>query len=166
MPEARPGPVVSNSGPLIALACIGQLDLLGRIYGESLVPGAVFREVVEIGAGRPGASELRAAGWAKRVEVVEMAEPLLAEELGRGETEAITLATRAGARLVLMDDRRARRIAELAYRLRVKGVAGVLLQAKRARLVSAVRPLAHALRANGYRLSDRLIEALCREAGE
>ncbi len=43
MPD--PGPVVSNSGPLIALALVGQQEVLGRLFGKVLVPGAVFREV-------------------------------------------------------------------------------------------------------------------------
>ena len=51
------GPVVSNSGPLIALATVGQLDVLGSLYGSVLIPGAVFREVTEAGGGRPGALE-------------------------------------------------------------------------------------------------------------
>ena len=42
------GPVVSNSGPLIALATVGQLDVLGSLYGSVLMPGAVFRKVTGI----------------------------------------------------------------------------------------------------------------------
>ena len=38
--------VVSNASPLINLARIGNLDLLQRLYGEILVPEAVWREVV------------------------------------------------------------------------------------------------------------------------
>ncbi|HEV8714800.1 MAG TPA: DUF3368 domain-containing protein [Candidatus Binatia bacterium] len=88
------------------------------------------------------------------------------EELGDGEAEAITLAVRRKAKLLLMDDRRARRVAELAYGLRVKGVAGVLVAAKRRGLITTVRPLLEAMRAHGYYLSQRLIESACREVGE
>ena len=37
--------VVSNTTPLIALADIGQLELFHRLYGEILIPEAVFNEV-------------------------------------------------------------------------------------------------------------------------
>lgn len=57
------GPVVTNSGPLIALASVGQLDLLQSLYTIVLVPDAVWREVTEAGAGRPGARELLATSW-------------------------------------------------------------------------------------------------------
>jgi predicted nucleic acid-binding protein len=48
------GPVVTNSGPLIALASVGQLSILSALYTTVLVPEAVWREVTEAGAGRPG----------------------------------------------------------------------------------------------------------------
>jgi len=37
--------VVSNTGPLIALASIGQFDLLRRLFGKILIPPAVRAEV-------------------------------------------------------------------------------------------------------------------------
>lgn len=34
--------VVSNTSPIINLACVGQLDLLHQIYGSIVIPEAVF----------------------------------------------------------------------------------------------------------------------------
>lgn len=34
-------PVVSNAGPLIALARIGRLDLIERLFGQVIIPPAV-----------------------------------------------------------------------------------------------------------------------------
>ena len=65
-----------------------------------------------------------------------------------------------------MDELRARRIAERAYGLRVKGSAGVLVAAKRAGLIRAVRPLLESMVEQGYFLSHRLIERASNEAGE
>jgi predicted nucleic acid-binding protein len=163
---AESGPVVTNSGPLIALASVGQLDLLSALYTTILVPEAVWREVTEAGAGRPGARELLATSWTTRVPLDPPPDRLLTEELGAGEAEAIALAVQREAQLLLMDDRRARRVAELAYRLRVKGAAGILVAAKRRGLIAAVRPLFELMRVHGYYLSPRLIERACHEAGE
>ncbi len=44
--------VVVNSGPLMALAKIGLLDLLPRLYGQVSFPTAVFVEVVVRGRER------------------------------------------------------------------------------------------------------------------
>ncbi|HVT18236.1 MAG TPA: DUF3368 domain-containing protein [Thermoanaerobaculia bacterium] len=41
----------------------------------------------------------------------------------------------------MIDERRARRIAAQVYGLAVKGTAGILVEAKRAGIVSKVRPL-------------------------
>lgn len=92
-----PGPVVTDSGPLIALATVGQMDLLGKVFGTILVPDAVFREVAWYGARRPGADELAAATWAIRVDLEVPPEALLAEDVGPGESEAIALAVQRRA---------------------------------------------------------------------
>jgi uncharacterized protein len=57
--------VVSNASPLINLARISQLDLLRELYGELIIPEAVWQEVVVDGTGQPGADEIRAAAWIK-----------------------------------------------------------------------------------------------------
>jgi hypothetical protein len=163
---ADDGPVVTDTGPLIGLAAVRCLPLLSHLYGSVLVPDAVAREVCSPGAVRLGAVELASADRVTRVRLDVPVERLLSEELGAGEAEAITLAVHRGARLLLMDDRRARRIAEMAYGLRVKGAAGVLVSAKRRGLLPAARPVLVEMRARGYYLSDRIIERACVEAEE
>jgi predicted nucleic acid-binding protein len=163
MPE---GPIVCNAGPLIALALAGQLRVLGNLYRRVLVPEAVIYEITDAGAGRVGAEEVASSSWLERVPAGPSLEPLLAKELGPGEAAVISAAHRLGAKLVLIDERRGRRIAEQAYGLRVKGSAGILISAKRAGLIAAVRPCLDAMRSHGYYLSQRLFERALEEAGE
>ena len=160
------GPVICNAGPLIALSLIRRFDLLAQLYGRVLIPQAVFQEVVESGAGRAGAIETRSAPSIEPLRLERPPDPLLAKELGSGEAEVIAAGYALGARLVLIDERRARRIAEQAYRLRVKGSAGILVSAKRAGLLPSVRPLLEEMGRRGYFLSERLIERACTEVGE
>jgi predicted nucleic acid-binding protein len=160
------GPIVCNAGPLIALAMVGHLDLLRELYRRVLVPEAVLQEVTGAGTGRIGAAEVASAVWLEKIPIGSPLEPLLAKELGPGEAAVIASAHRLHAKLVLIDERRARRIAEQAYGLRVKGSAGILVSAKRAGLVPAVRPLLEGMCAQGYHLSRRLIERAAEEAGE
>lgn len=160
------GPIVCNTGPLIALALSGQLGLLRSLYGRVLVPDAVFREIGHATSDRAGAASLHSADWLERVAVESPADPLLLYELGEGEAAVISVARHLEARLVLLDERRARRIAEQVYGLKVKGSAGILVAAKNAGLIPAVRPILEFLVRQGYRLSNRLIERAALEAGE
>lgn len=148
--------IVADAGPLIALARIGQLDLLRRLYGEVLVPPAVLDELA-LGSGRPGAAILEDAvksGW-----LVENPAPGTATPtplLDRGETEAIALAAQKHPRFLLVDDAKGRRMAR-QQGLSIVGVAGVLLVAKAMGQIEAVRPHLEALSGAGYRRSGRLV---------
>lgn len=160
------GPVVCNAGPLIALAGVAQLSLLRALYSRILVPEPVIEEIVRSGAGRAGAIEIGSADWLEVVAPPVAADALLAAELGAGESAVIRVAARLRAPLVLIDERRARRIATQVYGLRVRGSAGVLVEAKRAGLVPMIRPLLEAMVQQGYFLSSRLVETACDAAGE
>ena len=81
--------IVSNASPLINLARIGKLDLLRHLYGELVIPEAVWREVVIEGEGQPGADEIKAATWIKRQLVTNrQLVQALRQELDVGEAEA------------------------------------------------------------------------------
>ena len=53
--------VVSNTMPLIALACIQRFDLLQRLFGELRIAQAVYDEAVV--AGREAGGAKSAASW-------------------------------------------------------------------------------------------------------
>ena len=40
--------VIVNSTPLIVLSGIGYLDILQKLYGEILIPTAVYQEVTKV----------------------------------------------------------------------------------------------------------------------
>ena len=47
MPDFFSRPVVSNTGPLLALSRIGQIPLLGRLFPEVIIPREVADELVQ-----------------------------------------------------------------------------------------------------------------------
>lgn len=158
-------PIICDAGPLIALALAGQLQVLPALYQSILVPEAVWREVVDSGFGRVGATELKTAPWIEVVPSISV-DSFLEAELGRGESQVIALGRARKAALVLIDELLARRVASQVYSLRVKGSAGILVQARKAGMIPAVRPFLHEMKNRGYYLSARLIEYACREVGE
>jgi predicted nucleic acid-binding protein len=53
--------VIADSSPFIHLSAIGRVDLLRDLYGQIIMPPAVWQEVVVAGQGRPGEIQLRQA---------------------------------------------------------------------------------------------------------
>jgi len=134
--------VVSDSGPLMALGKIGQLDLLPRLYGCVLLPTAVYVEIVVRGRklGYHDAFLVQAA--IKRGQLVaaeirdeEMPRDINALPLDEGEKQTLCLALRKNADLLLFDDLKAREEAQ-ARNLNVKGTLGVLVQGYREDLLT------------------------------
>lgn len=159
-------PVVSNSGPLITLAAIGRLSLLGALFKDVAIPQAVFDEVVTHGSGEPGSVETSEATWIRISRVTdELAVNLLQESLGAGESEAIVLAEELNARYVLIDDALARKKAA-HIGLRMTGTLGILLMAKEAGLIPNVKPILDELRQTDFRMGERVYQDVLSRAGE
>ncbi len=79
--------------------------------------------------------------------------------LGQGEAEAIVLAQECRADLILLDEKLGRAAAE-HLGLRVTGLIGVLIEAKRRGFVDDAAALAELIRSRGVWLADSLIELL------
>ncbi|MDE0123204.1 MAG: DUF3368 domain-containing protein [Bryobacterales bacterium] len=90
----------------------------------------------------------------------------LAANLDVGETTTLSLAIEhRGLSLVLMDEAIGRSRAR-ALGLRVTGLVGVLLAAKRSGLVPSVRPFLDRLRRSDFRLSEDFVLTVIEGAGE
>jgi len=153
--------VVSDSGPLIALSKIGKLHVLHDLFGEVLIPRAVWVEVVEKGRGKPGADEVRNADWIRVVDVKDrLGVEILEREIEKGEAEAIVLAKELGASLLLLDEKIPRIIAK-SLGIKVTGSLAVLFIAKKKGLIDEdLDSLLKELRRKGVYFSDRVVEAL------
>ncbi len=159
--------IVSNASPLINLARIGKLDLLRQLYGELVIPEAVWHEVVVKGVGQPGVDEIKAASWIKTQQVANrQLVQALRQDLDAGEAEAIALTLETKAELLLMDERLGRETAR-HLGLRYTGLIGVLIEAKHKGLISKVKPHLDALRdMAGFRVSDALYMRVLQDEGE
>lgn len=105
---------VADAGPLIHLSWIDRLDLLGDLFEEVLIPGAVEREVLGAPPIVPSVDSLRAALATRLVNVVQVTEASAVAQLRAttgldpGESEAIVLVQEVGADLLLIDERKGR----------------------------------------------------------
>jgi len=157
--------VVADASPLIGLATAGALHLLRELF-ETVTITRLVKDEVAGSPRRPGARELDAAmreGWLR----VAPAPPETWRLTGidAGEASTIALAAQQQGALVLIDDALGRAQAA-AQGLEVLDLAGLLLAAKRAGLVEAVRPLLTRLARRGFTLPNDARRALLRDAGE
>ncbi len=155
---------VINSGPLVALSLAERLDLLPTLFRELWIPTVVYEEVTVAGLGRPGADAITDVRWAHYVRPVPAPDPLLTAELDLGEATVISLARMHSPCMVIIDEKRGRRVAQHVYGLPVKGTAGLLVEAKRRGLLVDLRATLMALKQAGYYLSDAVIEGACKAA--
>ena len=159
---------VLDSSVIIALSKLKRLEHLTHLFGEIMIPSAVYEEVCIRGRGLPGDKELREAVEKGVITIKNVRNrPLVVEfcrELSVGEAEAIALALEEGANFIILDDKLARkRAAELG--LNVMGTLRVLrmfydkgLMDKQV-LVSEIRKL----REHGFWVSDDVIKRILEE---
>ncbi|MEO1147365.1 MAG: DUF3368 domain-containing protein [Cyanobacteria bacterium J06638_22] len=162
--------VVSDTSPITNLAAIGQLDFLCQLYTTIVIPLAVYNEMVTAGKPVPGAVEVQTLSWIQTQTVSDVQAVIdlqsNQDDIDLGEAEAILLAQQLKADLLLMDERRGRALA-VNYGLRVTGLLGVLLQAKRNGLIPAVKPLMDQLiEIANFRISNQLYALVLETANE
>lgn len=131
-----------------------------------LVSGKVRDEVEAGGSTGAGANLFANAPWIRVIRLTNPSDPLLDTLLDQGEAEAIALALQSSAALVLIDERKGRKIARDIYGLAVIGTGRLLTEAKKAGLIPAVRPLIDQIRLNEYWMSDKIVAEILRQAGE
>jgi predicted nucleic acid-binding protein len=155
--------VVADSSALVALATCSALDVLARLYDEVRVPQAVYDEVVV--PERPQAAVL-SSFLAGRVVKVDMARWIVASGgLGQGELEAMALYKQLAADALLIDDRRARAVAEY-NRIVCIGALGILLLAKHQGVIQQVAPYVERLRNSPLHYGEPLLARVLSLAGE
>ncbi len=149
---------------MIALALIGKLDVVHQLFGRVLVPPAVWTEMTE-GEGALEAAVIAGAAWIEVATPNESDVNFFLARLDQGEAEALALARLHRGCLVLIDEKKGRRVAREMGQLHA-GTVHVLLRAKRAGFIAEIRPHLDALVATGFWVTPILLDSALREAGE
>jgi uncharacterized protein len=159
--------VVSDTSPLIYLTCLGHFGWLRELYGDVIIPQAVWDEIATQGSSYPEASTTRQAveaGWIRVQTATQRHSDDLAG-LDSGEREAILLAGELNA-LLIIDEAEGRKRA-VAMGLRVTGILGMMLESKARGLIDQVAPeLARLVTVTTFRISEELREGVLKLAGE
>jgi len=160
--------IVSNTGPLIGLAKVEQLEVLRRLAREVYIPPQVE---IELLARRAPETGLLAAALKGLIQVKPPGtsspniESVL-RPLDEGERQAVVLARSFAEPVLLLLDDRVGRIAARKLGQPLTGLAGLLLMAKQRGFVPAVVPLLLAVRKGGYWVADDVVEVVRKLASE
>jgi len=160
---------VSNTSPISSLAIIGHLNLLKLQFSTVWIPSAVAAEL----AAHPDPAALVVIQTAIRDQWIKTTAPqattllgILLSALHQGEAEAIVLASELNADIVIIDEQEGRQFAIQAG-LSVTDVLGVLLRAKLAGHISALKPEIQALRHKArFFIAPSLEASVLSSAGE
>ncbi|WP_027400661.1 DUF3368 domain-containing protein [Aphanizomenon flos-aquae] len=133
--------IVSNTSPITNLSAIGKIQLLEQLYGEIIISSAVFQELTQWGDSIPGAKEVKTYDWiiVKPVNNVNLVQSLK-NKLDEGESSVIALALELNADWLIIDEQLGRQTAT-EYKLKITGILGLLIEAKRQKLIPLVKPI-------------------------
>lgn len=155
--------IVADSSALIALATCNGLNLILQLFDDLKVPEAVYTEIV---APEKPLFDALGSFLSARVMKVDMTRWILAAGgLGRGEIEAMALYKELSADALLIDDHRARIIAE-HNQINCIGALGLLLLAKQNGKIKEINPYIQKLRNSSIYYGEALLDSVLKLAGE
>lgn len=147
--------IISDTSCFIILTNIGELDLLHKAYGQILTTPEI---AAEFGEPLPD--------WVEIVEVKDKYRQRILElQIDRGESSAIALALETPNSVVILDDYKARKIAE-RLGVTLTGTIGVIIKAKLGGIIPTIKPLLEKIKQTDFRLSAEIERQALEEAGE
>lgn len=147
--------IISDTSCLIILSKIGELDLLQKIYGEVITTSEIALEYGDI-----------LPVWIKINDVEDKSKQELLElQLDKGESSAIALAMENLDSVIILDDYKARKIAD-HLGLLYTGTLGVIIKAKLQGIIPSIKPLLFKIKQTNFRLTEELELIALKEAKE
>lgn len=154
--------VVIDSGPLIALARMQALEVVGALPLEVICPVEVR---VELDAGAAAGYPNVEPQWLKVVELRAPLDPVAVASIDIAEAAVIQLALEQGIKRVCIDETRGRRFA-CSVGLGVTGSLGLLLLAKLHGALPSLAPVVRRGQHAGVWYDEDLVRRVLAEAGE
>ena len=147
--------VLTNTSPLIALDNIGRLDVLEALYG---VVHCTEEVAAEFGVPVPPWLHVHRVEDRTRVAIMNnLVDP--------GEASLLALAFEMPDSILILDDRKARRLAT-NLQMRLTGLLGVLIRAQERGIIDSLADELASLKAVGFRFSPAMEAEAMRLAGK
>lgn len=161
--------IISDTGPIIALAKIQHLNLLKSLFEKVYITPIVYKELMS----KTGVEEeeeiekaLKEFITIKEIEASPPEVEYTLKEIGGGEKQSIELAYKSKSSAILLIDDKAGRQSAKRLNIPTTGTIGVLIIAKNKGLVENVTGILKLMREKGYWFSDEIIETAKKLTGE
>ena len=141
--------VISDASPLIALADIGELDLLLHLYQRIVITDIVQNEIQK---DLPDWIEVSTDYDQRQLQILSL-------ELDEGEASAIALALENPHSRIILDERKGRSVAK-RLGLKITGTLGIIIKAKNEGLIESGKIILDKLEEHGFWLSSQLKKQL------
>ena len=142
--------IISDTSCLIILTKIGELELLKRLYGQITTTSDIAAEYGE-----------QLPVWVEIMNATDKSKQLLLElQIDKGESSAIALALEIPDSTIILDDHKARKIAN-QLGLTYTGTIGIIVKSKLEGLIPSIKPILAKIMQTDFRLSVEIeLEAL------
>lgn len=147
--------IIADTSCLILLHKIGEFDLLRKLFGEILVTSTIR---IEYGQELP-------AWIVVRDPKNQTSQDIIAASVDKGEASAIALALEENEPLLILDDKKARRLAS-SLNLKHTGTLAVLIDAKLSGHLASIKPVIGKVRGTNFYISDVLEQKILILSGE
>ncbi|MDP2208857.1 MAG: DUF3368 domain-containing protein [Bacteroidota bacterium] len=150
-----PNAIISNTSCFIVLTNIGELDLLQKTYGKVIT---TIEVATEYGQQFPDLVKIKSTTDKYRQQILEL-------QIDKGEASVIALAIETPESTIILDDYKARVIAE-KLGLMVSGTIGIIIKAKLRGVIPSIKPYLEKIRKTDFRLTTAIEQQALVEAGE
>jgi predicted nucleic acid-binding protein len=147
--------IISDTSCFIILSNIDELELLHKVYGQIITTADI---AAEFGEPLPEWVEIQQVGDPYRQQLLEL-------QIDKGESSAIALALETPNCTLILDDFKARKIAEQLGIL-FTGTIGVIVKAKLTGIIPSIQPILAKIKQTDFRLSPLIELAALKEAQE
>lgn len=154
--------VIADTGALISLVLVGHIDLIEKVFGNFYIANAVWEELHGYENTEFDKSVLPYLG--RRVVKIK-SRNYLSVIMDYGESESVILYEELNADYLLIDDNKARIIAE-SFDVNCIGSIGLLVKAKQKGLINDLRPVFKKWIEEERYFSKKLLNRILIQTGE
>ena len=150
-----PKTIISDTSCFIILTNIDELELLHKVYGQIITTPDI---AIEYGDTLPE--------WVQIISVTDKyKQQLLEMQIDKGESSALALALEIPGSTVILDDYKARKIAE-RLGITFSGTIGVIIKAKLNGIIPSIKPILEKIKQTDFYLSAEIELQALKEAKE